>query len=48
VSILKTYQEQFKSYKTVSEMTQASERVTLRIKKNYPKMLGKDYQLTNV
>lgn len=49
VSILRTYQEQFKSFKTVAEMVKASEKVTLRIKKkNYPKMLDKDYQIKNV
>ncbi|MGQ4002738.1 ABC transporter substrate-binding protein [Francisellaceae bacterium CB300] len=49
VSILKTYQEQFASFKTVADMTKASEKVTLKIKKkNYPKMLDKDYELKNV
>jgi len=49
VSILRTYQEQFQSFKTVAEMIVASEKVTLKIKtKYYPKMLNKDYQLKNV
>ena len=49
VSILRTYQEQFASFKTVADMTKASEKVTLKIKKkNYPKMLDKDYEIKNV
>ena len=49
VSILRTYQEQFASFKTVAEMTKASEKVTLRVKKkNYPKMLDTNYELKNV
>ncbi len=49
VSILRTYQEQFSSFKTVAEMIKASEKITLKIKKkNYPKMLDKNYELKNV
>ena len=49
MSILKTYQEQFASFKTVADMTKASEKVTHKIKKkSYPKMLDKDYELKNV
>jgi len=49
VSILRTYQEQFASFKTVAEMITASEKVTHKIKaKYYPKMLNKDYELKNV
>ena len=49
VSILRTYQEQFASFKTVAEMTKASEKVTTKIKtKYYPKMLEKNYKLKNV
>ena len=49
VSILRTYQEQFASFKTVADMTKASEKVTHKIKKkSYPKMLDKDYELKNV
>jgi phospholipid transport system substrate-binding protein len=49
VSILRTYQEQFASFKTVADMTKASEKVTHKIKeKSYPKILDKDYELKNV
>lgn len=49
VSILRTYQQQFAAYKTVAEMTKAAEKVTTNIKKkNYPKLLDKDYNLQNL
>jgi phospholipid transport system substrate-binding protein len=49
VSILRTYKEQFKSYATVSDMIKAANKVTTRIKKkNYPKLLDKDYKLKNL
>ncbi|AXA34388.1 MlaC/ttg2D family ABC transporter substrate-binding protein [Francisella adeliensis] len=49
VSILRTYKEQFKSYASVSDMIKAANKVTTRIKKkNYPKLLDKDYKLKNL
>jgi phospholipid transport system substrate-binding protein len=49
VSILRTYQQQFEPYANVAEMTKAAEKVTTRIKKkNYPKLLDKNYNLQNV
>lgn len=49
VSILRTYQAQFESFKNVAEMIKSSEKVTLKIKtKYYPKMLNKNYKLKNV
>lgn len=49
VSILRTYKEQFKSYANVSDMIKAANKVTTRIKKkNYPKLLNKDYKLKNL
>ncbi|ASG67326.1 hypothetical protein CDV26_01995 [Francisella halioticida] len=49
VSILRTYQQQFTSYANVADMTKAAEKVTTRIKKkNYPKLLNKNYSLQNV
>ena len=49
VSILNTYKQQFETFKTVADMTNASKKVTLKMKKkNYPKMLDKNYELQNV
>lgn len=49
VSILRAYKEQFKSYASVSDMIKAANKVTTRIKKkNYPKLLDKDYKLKNI
>ena len=48
VSILKTYQQQFVPYKTVSEMVIAANKVTDRIKKkNYPKLLNNNLSKTD-
>ncbi|MED7787645.1 ABC transporter substrate-binding protein [Francisella sp. 19X1-34] len=49
VSILRTYQQQFEPYANIAEMTKAAEKVTTRIKKkNYPKLLDKNYNLQNL
>jgi len=49
VSILQTYKQQFAPYSNVADMTKAAEKVTTKIKKkNYPKLLDKNYNLQNL